>query len=474
MNMAVRQTKSVLPQGPLDLEIEQALLGAILNDSRALGLVSGFLRAEHFAEPIHARIYELCERMVSEGGRPSILTLRGLFAADQRVGDQTVQQYLAQLHADAGEMMSVRSYGEVLLDLANRRRLLDIAHDIAAGVTDRATPASSVATEAIQVFDTIVQSQAMGSTPRVSIGIAAKKALEASRNAKAGSGLRGATTGIPDLDRQMVGGMLRGRQVAVGARTAVGKTALALVLALKAARAGHGVYYVSLEMVDEELGIRALASIASRFGSPILYEDIIAGRTTPSEDARLETARAELDQLPLLIEQEPGLSVAQIAARARTVRQIFRRRGMDLTVVITDHLGLVRPPEKRQGNKVAETADVSSALKRMAKEIDVCSIALCQISRSVEGRDDKRPTLADFKWSGAIEEDADVVLGLFREGQVLARITNPTTEQLARLTEVQFTMEAIFLKNRQGREGTVELYCNIGANVIEAQRKGLS
>lgn len=454
---------------PDAIEAEQALLGASMINQQAATIAADLVFAEDFGEPLHARIWTLIAAAAAEGGSTSPILISGRLglAKDDRIPDlgMTPQEYLARLCAEATTVVNAADYARAIRECAERRR------NISAGLTliERSLAGDSprlTAAEAIGDLDLIAASSSTA-TPRVSIGRAAQSALVASREASEHKRqFVGASWGIPSLNKA-TRGLAPGSFIVGAGRPGMGKSSFGLSVALKTAAAGYGAYFVSLEMVDEELGSRALACMAYSHGAPLSYEAIAKGELRPEQFDQLEAAKSRLDRLPIEIEQEAGLSVAQIKARARRVAQDFDRKGQKLHVIIVDHVGLVRVSDRYRGSKPAEISEVTNELKVLAKSEGLCVFGLVQISRAVEGRDDKRPSLADLKWSGSIEEDADIVIGLYREAYYLNKKANRSAEDTERLIETQNKLEASILKNRGGRESIVELFCDIGCNVID-------
>jgi replicative DNA helicase len=257
----------------------------------------------------------------------------------------------------------------------------------------------------------------------------------------------------------------------------MGKTALALCIARATAAAGEPTYFQSLEMGDVSLSDRNLADVAFDARRPIPYYDVANGQLSDAQAERIiEAARLQRD-IPLQIDPAPGLTVSQIAARVRRHRQNLERKGLRLGPVIVDHMHIVAASKRYSGNRTNEVGEISAALKALAKELDVPVIALAQLSRGVENRDDKRPNMADLRDSGSIEQDADTIIFVYREAYYLERSTGANAAQEAlridRLIDVKDQLEAIVAKQRNGPTGTVHLFCNIACNAVrdlEGQR----
>jgi replicative DNA helicase len=253
-------------------------------------------------------------------------------------------------------------------------------------------------------------------------------------------------------------------------RPGMGKTALALCVARATASAGEPTFFASLEMGDVSLSDRNLADVAFERHRPIPYYDIANGTLNEAQARRVIEAARLQRELPLTIDPAPGLTISQIAARARRHKQILERQGLRLGPVIVDHMHIVRPSKRYSGNRVNEVGEISAALKALAKELDVPVIALAQLSRALESRDDKRPTMADLRDSGTIEQDADAIIFVYREAYYLERSTGANAEQEAvrvdRLIDAKDQLEAIVAKQRNGPTGTVKLFCDIACNAV--------
>jgi replicative DNA helicase len=278
--------------------------------------------------------------------------------------------------------------------------------------------------------------------------------------------LSGISTGLTTLDAK-TGGYQRGELTIVAGRPGMGKSGFGIS---SARQSGAAVHYFSLEMTPEALTARALTDAIYDHRDPVAYFDVIAGRFADDAQAqRIIDAQREL-RLPIKIDAQAGLSVQQIAARARRQQQFLQRKGEDdLDLVVVDHLHLVRASDRYRGNRVSELTEISAGLKALAKELNVAVVALAQLNRSLESRDDKRPTLSDLRDSGSIEQDADLVLLLYREAYYLDRpCAKPKDDdaRVARLIEVRNKLEIDVAKARNGPTGIVPLFYDVACNAI--------
>ncbi|WP_342152353.1 replicative DNA helicase [Methylorubrum sp. SB2] len=457
--------------GPHSVESEQALLGAILINAAALDGVRHLVEASDFAEAVNGHLYEaMCLRR--DAGEPIDIRLVKLTVGDRDLGGMTVGQYLAALAGGATTVINAPGYARSIRHAAQMRRVLETAQAAVGAMTggEIADP-GEYAAGMVDELDAVIVASHGRSVRRMRLGQSAAAVLDRVREAQSGRAQRGAPFGLPGLDRATLG--MRDNQLLILAgRPGMGKTTAGIHFALSSARAGYGVGFVSLEMDDMELAERALAAVAYDRRDPISYRAIAQGVDIgESAYRRLDDARRALDRLPFEIEQQPGLTVSQIAARARSLRNRFERAGHYLGLLVIDHIGLIAPSKRYSGNRVQEMTEISGSLKRLAKELGIPILALSQLSRGVESRPDKRPVLSDLRDSGSIEQDADVVLGLFREAYYLEHVAEPTTEQFDRLNVVRDTLEIEILKQRSGPTIRVECFCDVSCNVLaEAAR----
>ncbi len=477
MTAAIRQTPQqtqadgfhdtpVFREAPNNLEAEQALLGAILVNNEALDRVSSFLKPDHFFDPLHARIFESAARLIMGGKRATPITLKTFFQADEPVGDLSVPQYLGRLSANATTIINAEDYGRTVYDLAIRRQLIDIGEIMVNTAYDSPIDAAPSA----QIEDAEQRLYELAETGKYGAGFepfsaALTDAIDMAANAyRRDGGLSGIATGFADLDQRM-GGLQASDLVIIAGRPSMGKTALATNIAYHVAKAyaanpdggealdGAVVGFFSLEMSAEQLATRIISE-----QSQIPSERIRRGRIDSDEFDRIVEVSQELQNLPLFIDQTGGITVAQLAARARRLK---RQRGLGFVVV--DYLQLLSGSSRRaQEGRVQEVSEITTGLKALAKELHVPILALSQLSRQVEQREDKRPQLADLRESGSIEQDADVVMFVFREEYYLERSQpRENTEEHRQWQEAMNTVtgkaEVIVGKQRHGPTGTVML-----------------
>jgi replicative DNA helicase len=454
---------------PQNLEAEQALLGAILTNNDACDRVSGFLLPEHFAEALHARIYEAVSTLIRAGKLATPVTLKTFFDNDPTLKEIGGYGYLARLAANATTIINAEEYGRAIYELAQRRKLINVGTVMVNEAFD--TPVGETSRDLIERAEQSLFEMAeagkygQGFHP---FGRALRDAIDMAANAyRRDGGLSGIATGLKDLDEKM-GGLQPSDLIILAGRPSMGKSALATNISYHVAKNykaehmpdgsvkvidGGVVALFSLEMSAEQLATRI---IAEQSGIP--SERIRRGKITEDEFNRLVDVSAELQSLPLYIDATGGLTIAQVAARARRLK---RQRGLGLIVV--DYLQLLAGSSRRAAEgRVQEVSEITVGLKALAKELNVPIIALSQLSRQVENRDDKRPQLADLRESGSIEQDADVVLFIFRKEYYLARQEpRPNTQEhyewQEQMNDVTGIAEIIIGKQRHGPTGTVEL-----------------
>src|SRR5215470_12223516 len=455
---------------PHNIEAEQALLGAILVNNEAFYRVSDFLEPKHFLEGIHQRIFEITGGLIRGGKLATPVTLKTFLPIDLDIAGLTVNQYLARLAAEATTIINAEDYGRTIYDLSIRRDLITIGEDM----VNLAYDAPVDATPQAHIEDAERKLYELAETGRYESGFqrfaqALTRAVDMAAHAYQRDGsLSGLATGLTDLDSRM-GGLQQSDLVIVAGRPGMGKTALATNIAYNVARAWAGetradghmqtvnggiVGFFSLEMSAEQLATRI---ISERTGIP--SSTIRRGGIGETEFEQIKDVSIELQHLPFYVDETGGLTVAQLAARARRLK---RQRGLDVLVI--DYIQLLQGSARRaQECRVQEVTEITTNLKALAKELNVPVVALSQLSRQVESRDDKRPQLSDLRESGSIEQDADVVLFVFREEYYLGnKEPRPGTPEHEKW-QVEMGLahgkaEVIIGKQRHGPTGTVDLH----------------
>jgi replicative DNA helicase len=454
---------------PHNIEAEQALLGAILVNNEAFYRVSDFLEPRHFFEPVHQNIYEIAGSLVRVGKIANPVTLKTFLPADVDIAGLTVSQYLARLAAEATTVINAEDYGRTIYDLSIRRSLIVIGEDMVNVAFDAPVdfmPRDQIEDAERQLYELAETGKYDGGFQRFAGALTTAVDMAARAYQRDGR-LSGLATGMHDLDR-MMGGLQPSDLIIVAGRPGMGKTALATNMAYNIARAWHGevradghtetvnggiVGFFSLEMSAEQLATRIISE-----QTEIPSYRIRRGEIDPADFDRIAAIAREMESLPLYIDETGGLAIAQLAARARRLK---RQRGLDLLVV--DYVQLLQGSSRRAAEgRVQEVTEITTGLKALAKELNVPILACSQLSRQVENRDDKHPQLSDLRESGSIEQDADVVLFVFREEYYLKN-KEPragTDEHFKWQTDMEAVhgkAELIIGKQRHGPTGTVQL-----------------
>ena len=468
-----------VPQPPANTEAEQALLGAILINNAAHGRVAEFLAAEHFGNAVHGRIFAAIGKLIERGQIANPVTLKNLFDQDGALAEIGGAQYLARLAEAAVTIINAEHYGRTIHELHLRRELITIGQDVVADAF--AHDLDDPGTEQIEraeakLFELATVGQAEGGFQEFSKALTSAITLAQAAFRRDGKTV-GVATGFTDLDKKL-GGLHPSDLVILAGRPSMGKTALATNIAFRAAMAYRGVRgadghvtaedgavvgFFSLEMSAEQLATRILAE-----ESGTSSDRIRRGEVRREDFDKFVEASQRLAAVPLYIDDTPALSVSALRTRARRLK---RQHGLGLIVV--DYLQLLRPSVSGRAmeNRVQEVSDITRGLKAIAKELDVAVLACSQLSRAVEQREDKRPMLADLRESGSIEQDADVVMFIFREEYYLSRSEpsrrpeesddkfNDRYERWKERCESSYGIaDVIIAKQRHGPIGTVKLH----------------
>ncbi|MEI8393253.1 MAG: replicative DNA helicase [Rhodospirillaceae bacterium] len=456
---------------PQNEEAEQALLGALLSNNRTFEKVSEFLKAEHFYRPVHGRIYTHIASFIERGQAANAITLKSFFDSDPDLAQVGGAGYLAVLSASVVAVLNAEDYGRTIHNHFLRRQLIAIgedmvneaySHDLDVSAQDQIEEAEK------QLFELATTGDIKGGFVQFNRSLTA--AIDAAESAyRRSTHITGVTTGLTDLDRKL-GGLHKSDLVILAGRPSMGKTALATNIAVNAAKAfaasggsdGATVGVFSLEMSAEQLATRVLADETRVPG-----DKIRRGELKDSDFPRFMEANQALYRLPLFIDDTPGVSVNLLRTRARRLK-----RTANLGMIVIDYLQLMRGSgTNRSENRVQEISEITRGLKAVAKELQIPVLALSQLSRAVEAREDKRPQLADLRESGSIEQDADVVMFVYREQYYLERAEPSRRPEenddkfnerylrwQQRLAEVHNVGECVIAKQRHGPIGTVKMH----------------
>ncbi len=451
---------------PYDIEVEQALLGAILVDNRLLEAVTQILKAEHFYDPLHQRLYATMVSTQDRGGMVlTPLTLHAAMKADPGLQEVGGHAYLVGLVQAAPALPNVRDYARILSDLSVRRSLIRIGEDMVNAAYDapHENPPLAQIQEAEKALYRVAETSKYGEGP-LDFAESLRRTVELAEKAQARGGrISGLVTGFADID-SLLGGLQPSDLLILAGRPGMGKTSLATNMAFHTCRAymqdleageeprGAPVLFFSLEMAAQQLSARILSE-----QTEIEMWKIRNGRFSDTEWEQFVLAMQDLSNLPFYIDDTGGISIAQIAARARRMK-----REKNIGCVMIDHIQLVAGSGRAE-NRVQEITEISKALKVLAKELDIPVIALSQLSRGVDARDDKRPVLSDLRESGSIEQDADVVMFVYREEYYLkSREPDPASADhvkwLDKCERAHRRAEVLVEKHRHGATNKIDLH----------------
>ena len=434
---------------PHNIELEQAVLGCLLVNADAVQSILDIVEPGHFYDPLHARICDAIATQYEAGRAVSPVALASKFAGED-VGIP-VTTYLGRMAIEAPRASVAIDYAKTVRELATRRGLIAVADQLAWDAMATDGPAVDALITATETGLYQLASKGKYGQGAVSFGEALDAAVEQIEAAyRSGNDIVGISTGLRDLDERL-GGVQPGELTIIAGRPSMGKTALAVNIAFDAAARGAPVDFYSLEMTDGDLVRRVLAD-RLRVGSDKLRR----GQVTPAQMAELVEDARRLRHVPLTIDPSGGLTIAQLSARARK-----QKRAGKTELIVVDYLQLLNG--SRRDGRVNEVTEITTGLKALAKELDVPVIALSQLSRAVESREDKRPMLADLRESGSIEQDADVVMFVYREEYYLER-TKPDFSEVAKFAdwEAKFSQveglgEIIIGKSRHAPVGIVKV-----------------
>ena len=449
-------SEALMREAPHNVEAEQALLGAILLNNEALHHIVDGLLPEQFYQPLHQKIYRAIAQHHEKGLIANAVTLKHHFTKD----DSNIGEYLGQLSVSAVSIINVTEYSQIILDLAKKRELISIGTEVvneAYNAEDERTASEHIEQAEQQLYH--LASEGIANKSFAAISQSVQEAIE---TAELAYKREGETSGIPGglkgLDK-LLGGFQNSDLIILAGRPSMGKTALALTIAHNIAK--HMKYqhdksgstakipsvgFFSLEMSSEQLAGRLLSS-----DSGVNSSDIRRGNIDANQFSELIDSSKNIAQLPLFIDDTPALTIASTRARARRLKRMH-----NLSMLFVDYLQLMRGSTKSGDNRVQEVSEITMGLKSIAKELNIPVVALSQLSRQVENREDKRPQLADLRESGSIEQDADIVMFVYREEYYKMR-TQPNPEDAEKFAAWQEDMdkvhglaEVIVSKNRHG------------------------
>ena len=442
---------------PNNIEAEQAVVGSILVNNDIFDEVNTIVSSINFYDPMHQKIFEALESLIYKGMLANPITLKNYFEDEK--DDLNVPEYLVKITKFSTSVRQAIEYSKIIYDMFVRRELIKISEQTidSAKLNDLETNGQTIIENSERLLFDLAEKGSFNSS-LVKFDEAMKQTIEmASAAYKNEEGIVGVPTGLRDLDDRL-GGLHQSDLIIIAGRPSMGKTSLATNIAFNAAQKlqengkKSTIAFFSLEMSSEQLSTRILAEQAR-----IRSNDIRRGRISDEQfDKFLETSK-NISELPLYIDETPAISIAALSNRARRIKRLF---GLDMIVV--DYIQLMRGTTFNKDGRVQEISQITQGLKAIAKELSVPVVALSQLSRQVEQRDDHKPQLADLRESGSIEQDADVVMFVYREGYYLQRkepreATVEHAEWQAKMNEVAHLAEIIIGKQRHGPVGKVTL-----------------
>ena len=444
---------------PSNIEAEQHLLGSVLVNNDIIDEIANIINSEKFYDPIHVKIYEVIENLNSKGMIANPITLKNYFEKNQGLDDVGGVEYLVKLTRFSSSVKQAQDYAKIVHENFVKRELIQISHHIKDDTLNSEEDKSSdlIIEDAEKLLFDLAERGSF-SQSFMKFNLALDQSISMAEQAmKNDQGIVGVPTGLTDLDEKL-GGLHKSDLVIIAGRPSMGKTALATNIAYHSAKniqlkgSKSSVAFFSLEMSSEQLSTRILSE-----QSRIKSNDIRRGKATEEELGRyIETSR-DIYDLPLYIDETPAITISTLSNRARRIKRLF-----GLSLIVVDYIQLMRTSSKRNDGRVQEISEITQGLKALAKELSVPVLALSQLSRAVEQRDDKKPQLSDLRESGSIEQDADVVLFVFREEYYeekkqpkLGSIEH--AEWQSKMSDIAGLAEILIGKQRHGPTGNIQV-----------------
>ena len=457
MNKNLTLVSNEINQLPNNIEAEQAVIGSVLISNEILDDISSIISEINFYDPLHQRIYSAINNLIYKGMLANPITLKSYFENEK--DELNVPEYLIKITKFATSSRQSIEYSKIIYDMYVRRELIKISENIIdnAKISDLNITGKSILENSEKVLYDLAEKGSFNSS-LIKFDDAIKQTIDMASSAyKNEEGIVGVPTGLKDLDERL-GGLHKSDLIIIAGRPSMGKTALATNIAFYAAKkiqeTGNrgSIAFFSLEMSSEQLSTRILAE-----QSRIKSNDIRRGKISEEQFEQFIETSKNISELPLYIDETPAISVAALSNRARRIKRLY---GLDMIVI--DYIQLMRASIAVKEGRVQEISEITQGLKALAKELSVPVLALSQLSRAVEQRDDKKPLLSDLRESGSIEQDADVVMFVYRESYYLkAKEPRPATvehaEWQAKMNEVSHLAELIIGKQRHGPTGNVML-----------------
>ncbi len=449
-------------------EIEPALLGTAMMHPEAMALALSTVAPEHFHEPLHQALWATMREMAADGGAVNPVTLVAKLGNAKFEDGFDLKQYLARCAADTHcPPTYVVDFAKQVREMWALRQVAAYAEDLKQDVSLPGASAKALIADMIGNLD---QTRAVIEGRPVSgrtVAETTNAVLDRMSKLMTGEASDIAiTTGLRDLDHKLGGGFRPGELVIVAGRPGMGKTTVAVSVSRQMAKAGHAGGFFSLEMLENQIGARFISDEVFVAGSPLNANRILNGTLNVPDAERAFDAGRRFRDLPLVIDDSASLTVGEIRARTLTMKARFERAGRRLTFIVLDYLKFIRATDRYRGQRHLEVGEITAGLKALAKDVGIVVILLCQLNRETEKAADRRPELAHLRDSGEIEQDADVVLFLYREAYYL---NNDPGADPQRLADVANRLELIIAKQRMGPTGRVAVFCHPGASAVRDQ-----
>ena len=457
LNKGLNLIKNNFEELPNNIEAEQSVIGTILVSNEIFDEINTIISNKNFYDPMHQKIFGAIENLIYKGMLANPITLKNYFENEK--DDLNVPDYLVKVTKFSTSFRQAIEYSRIIYDMFVRRELIKISEGTidSAKLKDLNISGQNIIESSEKLLFDLAEKGSFNSS-LVKFDEALKFTIEMATNAyKNEEGIVGVPTGLIGIDDRL-GGLHKSDLIIIAGRPSMGKTALATNIAFNAAsklqESGKKstVAFFSLEMSSEQLSTRILAE-----QSRIKSNDIRRGKISDEQfDKFIETSK-NISELPLYIDETPAISIAAVSNRARRIKRLF-----GLEMIVVDYIQLMRGPTNNANNRVQEISEITQGLKAIAKELSVPVLALSQLSRAVEQRDDHKPLLSDLRESGSIEQDADVVMFVYRAAYYLERkepqaATVEHAEWQAKMSEIANLAQIIIAKQRHGPTGNVDL-----------------
>lgn len=456
-------------------QTEQALIGICLMEPSAFTAAQPWLAAHYFSENVHRHIWDAMEGLGEEGRPVTPITVINRIG-NIKLGNISLHAYIARCAADTS------CPAPYAVDYARQVRehwcLREVAHIASEARSMALAPGGRVKSLLGELMQKLDETRAVADgrvTLSRSAGSAADDLVTRINGIRSGEIKdRFVTTGLRDLDKKLNGGFRPGELIVVAGRPGMGKSIVAVSCSRQAARAGHAGALFSLEMPEQQISARMLADQAYSGATSLTASQIVSGSLTDSDVLRIDNAQRALKSLPLALDCSASLTVGDVGARTRTLMKRLERAGKRLEFVAIDYLKFLRASDRYRGQRVLEVGEITGGLKSLAKELEISVVLLAQLNRQNEQTADKKPDLSHLRDSGEIEQDADVVLLLFREAYYLSKDPNALAdpEKAARHSQVANQLDIIVAKNRMGQTGAITVFCHPGASAVRDLMQG--